>query len=49
MKLTLLKGTSEASDLLQRQDPLDMDAISSTVIQGQKKCLEQVYLLRSLL
>ena len=33
MKLTLLKGTSEASDLLQRQDPLDMDAISSTVIQ----------------
>tara|TARA_B100001559_G_scaffold161554_1_gene135600 strand:- start:2207 stop:3562 length:1356 start_codon:yes stop_codon:yes gene_type:complete len=33
VKLTLLKGTSEASDLLQRQDPLDMDAISSTVIQ----------------
>lgn len=33
MKLTLVKGISEASDLLQRQDPLNMDAISAAVIE----------------
>jgi len=33
LKLTLVKGISEASDLLQRQDPLNMDAISAAVIE----------------
>ena len=28
-----MKGISEASDLLQRQDPLNMDAISAAVIE----------------
>ncbi len=32
MKLTLIKGVGQATDLLQRQDPLNMDAISNAVI-----------------